>query len=394
MSKGLTKHIAWLRIISVIILLMPVGFVAAQEVALPDTTVTQTKKESLWKRFINQLIGGNKDRTFEQPMDVSFAISPSYTRESSFGIGGMVTGLYRIDRTDSVMQPSDVSLIANASFTGSYNFSLKGNNNFNRKSRLTYNVDFSNKPLDFWGITYDDCERNHVINYTRQQLKFDVDYTYRLTDNCYWGAVLDFNYSNITHIDSISYLRGQSPSYILAGLGITLQYDSRDFVLNPRRGLYIMLRGVVYPSVMGNSGKTVYSTTLIADYYLPIWKGATLALDLYAQYNGTDAPWPLRAELGSGGSRMRGYYGGRYIDNNQVNFQAEIRQHIYSRLGCVVWVGTGTVFPSFQQFNWSHLKFNYGVGLRFEFKHNVNVRVDYGFGRHTGGFVFSIGEAF
>ena len=38
--------------------------------------------------------------------------------------------------------------------------------------------------------------------------------------------------------------------------------------------------------------------------------------------------------------------------------------------------------------------FNWGVGLRFEFKHNVNVRIDYGFGRHTSGLVFAVGEAF
>lgn len=37
---------------------------------------------------------------------------------------------------------------------------------------------------------------------------------------------------------------------------------------------------------------------------------------------------------------------------------------------------------------------NYGIGLRIELKHNVNGRIDYGFGKGTGGFVFSIGEAF
>ncbi|MDR0733882.1 MAG: hypothetical protein LBF08_07485 [Dysgonamonadaceae bacterium] len=36
----------------------------------------------------------------------------------------------------------------------------------------------------------------------------------------------------------------------------------------------------------------------------------------------------------------------------------------------------------------------YGIGLRWEFKHNVNLRIDYGFGKQTGGFVFNIGEAF
>jgi hypothetical protein len=52
---------------------------------------------------------------------------------------------------------------------------------------------------------------------------------------------------------------------------------------------------------------------------------------------------------------MRSYYGGRYIDRNQLTAQLE---------------------------------------LRIEFKHNVNARIDYGFGKNTEGFVFNFAEAF
>lgn len=373
---------------------------AQEPVQTPDTvhltdTVPAKKKENLFKAFIRQLVGGNRDRTFERKIDFSFAVAPSYTREASFGIGGMLTGLYRLDRTDSIMQPSDIALFANASLTGFYNFALKGNNNFkHNRQRITYDIVFSNKPLEFWGISYDACAVNPMIHYTRRQLKFDIDYLYKMTAALFVGASLDLNYSYISKIDDTAYLDGQSMSYFFTGIGLSLQYDTRDFILNPRRGFYLMLKEVMYPAPFGNAGKNLFSTTLVFDYYQPLWQGGVLAFDLYGQYNGTDAPWPLRAELGAGGIRMRGYYGGRYIDNNQVNLQMELRQRIYSRLGGVVWVGGGTVFPSFKEFRWSHLLINYGLGLRFEFKHNVNLRVDYGFGKHTGGFVFSVAEAF
>lgn len=361
----------------------------------PSDTVAAPKKDNFIKAFIRQLIGGNADKTFEKPIDFSFAVTPSYTREASFGIGGMITGLYRLDHTDSIMQPSDVSFIANASLTGFYNFMLKGNTNFKgRHSRLIYDVAFSNKPLDFWGISYDACVSNAMIKYTRRQLKFNADYIYKISSALYVGATLNLNYSFISSIDDMSYLQGQKDSYFFTGVGLSLQYDTRDFVLNPSRGLYFMLKEVVYPRPFGNAGKTYFSTTLIFDYYCKLWKGGVLAVDLYGLYNGDDVPWPLRAELGAGGARMRGYYAGRYTDNNQVNLQLELRQRIYGRLGAVVWGGCGTVFPSFSGFKWSHLLFNYGLGLRFEFKHNVNLRVDYGFGKHTGGFVFSVAEAF
>ena len=38
--------------------------------------------------------------------------------------------------------------------------------------------------------------------------------------------------------------------------------------------------------------------------------------------------------------------------------------------------------------------YNFGVGIRYEFKHNVNARIDWGFGEGTNGIVFAIGEAF
>lgn len=74
--------------------------------------------------------------------------------------------------------------------------------------------------------------------------------------------------------------------------------------------------------------------------------------------------------------------------------QIELRQRVYKRLGAVAWVGCGTVFPSFKELKGDDLLINYGIGLRFEFKHNVNVRVDYGFGKGTSGIVFGMSEAF
>ncbi len=62
--------------------------------------------------------------------------------------------------------------------------------------------------------------------------------------------------------------------------------------------------------------------------------------------------------------------------------------------GKVVAEGSGTVFPSLRGFRWDHILPNYGIGLRVEFKHNVNLRIDFGLGRQTAGFSFGFSEAF
>lgn len=362
---------------------------------LPASAQSDTLKESRLKRYWNSLIHGNVDRTYERRIDLSFVVAPSYTREGSFGIGGVATGLYRLDRTDSIMQPSDISLSGNASINGFYMISVKGNNHFRgNRSRLSYRLQFQNKNLDFWGVSYDACRVNPASEYRKQMVRWESDYVYKLTPSFHVGAALNLNYTRASHLTRPEYMAGQRSSYFFTGVGLSLQYDTRDFILNPQRGIYFLVREVFYPKWLSTYDRTIFATTLTFDAYLPAWQGSVLAFDLYGQLNGYNIPWTLREELGAGMSRMRGYYAGRYIDNNQLTAQMELRQHIYGRVGAVAWVGGGTVFPSFEQLRIKDVLPNYGLGLRVEFKHNVNIRIDYGFGKDTAGFVFQFAEAF
>ena len=61
----------------------------------------------------------------------------------------------------------------------------------------------------------------------------------------------------------------------------------------------------------------------------------------------------------------------------------------------MVWAGLGTVFGKFSQLRAYKLLPNAGIGYRWEFKKDVNVRLDYGFGKGgQNGFIFNINEAF
>ena len=172
-----------------------------------------------------------------------------------------------------------------------------------------------------------------------------------------------------------------------------MQYDSRDYAQNPTQGLNLLLRQMVYPSFMGDAGRTLWRTTFTASYYQRLWRGAVLATELYAECNAKDMPWPLKESVG-GYYRLRGYYQGRYMDNNLFSFQLELRQKLFWRVGLVAFGGFGSVFSSFQDWRADQLLPAYGVGLRFEFKHNLNVRLDCGWGREVFGVVFAIGESF
>lgn len=356
---------------------------------------TQVEKSGFIKRYWQSLIHGNVDRTHEKPFDVSFAVAPSYSREGGFGFGGSATGLYRMDMNDSTMAPSNVTIGANASLKGFFAITGNGTNYFtDGRTRLIYGAKFTRKVLDFWGTRFDDCLVNPTSEYVRTQFRVDADYNYRLGTCFFFGAVLNLNHTYATDILNPAYLNGQATGYFLTGIGASFQIDTRDNATNPQKGMYLLLREIAYPEFLGTGDMTSWATTFTLCGYHPLWKGGVLAGDIYAQFNSKNAPWILREELGGTAGRMRGYYAGRYIDSNQIAAQIELRQHLASRFGCVAWIGAGTVFSSPDNFRLKNLLPNYGIGLRVEFKHNMNLRIDFGMGKETAGFCFGFGEAF
>ena len=49
-------------------------------------------RQNKFLSYLDGLVGGNVDRSFEKKIDLNFIVMPSYTREGSFGLGGGVTG--------------------------------------------------------------------------------------------------------------------------------------------------------------------------------------------------------------------------------------------------------------------------------------------------------------
>ena len=129
-------------------------FVVVMSAQAQDTI--SVNKSNFLQRYWQSLIHGNVDRTHEKPFDVSFAVAPSYSREGGFGFGGTATGLYRVDRRDSTMIPSNITFGANASLKGFYSLIANGTNYFaDKHSKLVYSAKFTRKVLDFWGIRFD-----------------------------------------------------------------------------------------------------------------------------------------------------------------------------------------------------------------------------------------------
>lgn len=373
----------------------PGASVSADSSALADTTV---RRRSFVGRVIDYFSKSTVDRTFEKKIDVTFAGGPSYSKTTSLGIGVLAAGLYRVDRTDSVTPPSDVSVFASISISGFYSLGVEGNTYFSRgRSKLDYQAMFASAPRDLWGIGYCDATANRETSYVEKSYKVHARYLYRVLPYTFVGPRLSFQHTRGKKFDATGdeYIRYQKHSYTATGIGAIVEFDSRDFIPGPWRGFYVGLEGTVFPKGLGSCGSTLFRTTFTFDWYQRVWKDCILAFDFYGEFNSAHTPWPMLARMG-GSHRMRGYYEGRYADNCMLAAQVELRQRIWRRIGCTVWGGAGNVFSgrSDDRFDWAHTLPNYGVGLRWELKKRVNVRLDYGFGRRTSGFLLSINEAF
>lgn len=357
-----------------------------------DTTAPK-QRNSIFRCLIRYFEQANEDRTQEKKFDLTWVLGPSYSAVTKVSLGILASGLYRIDRTDTITQPSNVSLYANISTSGYYKVGVTGLNLMDHnRHRIKYDVSFASMPIDYWGIGYDMAQAAKS-SMVEKRYRIDAEYQYEMARNFFAGAALDFTHAAAKKVSNPDYLLGQRDKYTATGFGLSLQYDSRDFAPNPYKGIYLNLRETYFPAALGTTA-TIWRTTFTGNYYQRLWKGCTLALDAYMEYNsGKEIPWSMVAQLG-GGYRMRGYYLGQYRDNAMIEVQAELRQKIYNRHGIAVWVGAGNVFPNFNSFRWNQTLPNYGIGYRWEFKHRVNVRVDYGRGRHGGSVVFNVNEAF
>jgi outer membrane protein assembly factor BamA len=177
-------------------------------------------------------------------------------------------------------------------------------------------------------------------------------------------------------------------------LGILLNYDSRDNIFFPSKG--ILLETMLYKENALTGSQFNYSRiSFDGSLYFPILIKHVLAINGVGIFMNGDVPFHQMATLG-GTKKMRGYFDGKYRDKNLLLVQAEFRAQLFWRIGAVAFVGYGMVANKLTDFTNAELRYNYGGGLRFllDKKQKINVRLDYGIGYTSNGFYLTISEAF
>jgi outer membrane protein assembly factor BamA len=272
------------------------------------------------------------------------------------------------------------------------------NNNWFSLGRLR----FQSFPMLYFGIGPNSPDEHLAqVNANLVQIKERV--LRKVRKSLYTG--LEIDYQQLSSVEFIphrneldEYPHGSKGSSNL-GIGAGILYDNRHNILNVRKGLFSELAFINYHHAWGSdlSFTTVISDTRI---YRPINTRDVLALQLLGQFNIGKAPFNQLALLG-GESIMRGYYLGRYRDNNQLAAQVEYRLlplpwSFTKRWGAAFFAGTGTVFNDVDLLSAKEFVWSAGGGLRFLLfpKKDIYTRLDVAFTREGTGIYLFIGEAF
>jgi outer membrane protein assembly factor BamA len=324
-----------------------------------------------------------------------------YAPETRLGAGAFVYSYFNTDKTNPRNKISNTQ--SYLSYTFNKQFSFENDYQIWLKSSkyyLTGGFDYSRFPEYYYGISNNTKESDRIM------VSFDIirvrsKNLYQLSNYLYAGVYYQFQklYRLNTllkneHSMLCEVITGGA-GYQTSGIGPIFIYDKRDNPLNPSQGAYIESS---YQYFGKQTGSSFTFTSFILDIrkfkrFLNnklIWNGS-----LFAHLNKGEVPYRMLGTIG-GARHLRGYYQGRFRDNNLIIAQHEIRLPIYKWFGVAAFCGAGSVAKQYDDFTMNTIHYSYGMGLRLRInkKENTNIRIDYGRTRDSQGFYVVFAEAF
>ena len=249
----------------------------------------------------------------------------------------------------------------------------------------------------FWGIgnkqSFSEREKYDV---TFPRLKLNA--LKRIAPYTYAGIKYNFDDFRVTRVDSGGILDKAdvigSKGGKVSSLGLVVKYDSRDNLFYPTKGYFAELSFQVDDKKTGSSFNNNRLIFDASTYFTTKFKH-TLAFNVYSVIGNGDIPFNQMGLLG-GTRKMRGFYEGRYRDNNALILQTEYRAPLFWRLGAVAFISAGDVTNKLANFKVNEFKIAYGGGLRvlLDKKQKINVRLDIGWADPKPNFYLTVTEAF
>ena len=321
-----------------------------------------------------------------------------YTPETDLGFGaaGVYAFNFRGDapgaRTSSIQAVADYTL--NQQLLLYFPFQMFVNN----ADYYTYGeIGYYQYVYQFFGVgnkASAEQEESYSVNFPR----FQLTALRRVHPKWYVGLRYWFENYDITETEEEGLLvEGTvtgSQGGVTSGPGLVALYDTRDNVFFSTDGWYV--ETILQRNASWTGSDFTYTTFSVdaRTFFRTRWDHV-IGLNAYGVTQSGDSPFNQLPLLG-GSKRMRGYFEGRFRDQNMLTVQAAYRALLFWRIGAVAFVSYGGVAPRLSDLRSENLRYTVGGGLRFQLdrKKKINIRLDAGFGKNTSGYYLTIGEAF
>ncbi|MBC8385714.1 MAG: BamA/TamA family outer membrane protein [Candidatus Cloacimonetes bacterium] len=325
----------------------------------------------------------------------------TYSNETNLVFGIYFIHTARSKILDRSIPPSTIIFHGKYSLDKESAFIIQTENQlFSGKYCLCSSIELNKLTRDFYGIgneTVEDFKEEYKI----QEIFFRPSIRRRLKH--------DFEIEFIYEIDNFKYLKTEkdgllssntipgSRNCLLSGAGFSLIYDDRDNSFLTKSGNFVKLENVIFSQKIG-SDYDFSQMKMDARKFFPIKKSQILSFQYLFTFSYGTVPFRKLSDIGS---KMRGYYSGRFIDNHQMLFRSEYKIFPWQtgkkkRIGFAAFVETGQVANELQDFGIADLKFCGGIGLRYIllFDEKLTLRLDYAVGRNSSNMILISKEAF
>ena len=375
---------------------------SSEEIMTPSDTVSRKEtvivdgvklNEKQLKRYYRQL---RKD-SIRAHKNIWWSVlgGPSYTPEASFGVGGAVLASFRMNKQDTISQRSFLPAGLNLSINGTIVVAGAGTFFFNEnRFRIYMNYGYRNEPSHYYGKGFEKAETiergDSTTRFHRSYFQLYPRFVWEVRPHFYLGGLFDLNYTKVSDVNPVMeedpYFQQFKRKYFNVGIGGLIQYDTRDDVATPTRGMLLGANFKLFGKYLGGA----YNYEIIELEYRQFKNifrpRSTLAWIAKSQIGLGDIPFTELPTFGSPFD-LRGYYMGKYRDKSMAYGIVEYRHmfgspakyksgNFWAKCGFVAWVGTGTIGET--PFDWNKWKLNFGAGLRFQMQPGKNFRLDIG----------------
>lgn len=175
-----------------------------------------------------------------------------------------------------------------------------------------------------------------------------------------------------------------------AGLGLTVEFDTRDLPMNSRSGRHFKFDGLFNDEALGSS-KTYQSYSAALRSYHSLSDSLVLAWEFRGCSRGGAAPLWDACTVG-----LRGFSATDYLGTSSSSGQIEARWQLSERWGLAGFGGVGYVNDSFSGVDENESIPSFGVGIRFMVlaSKRINLRIDFARSKDSDAVHVSVGEAF